>query len=119
MLARMIGVGGVDPYLILPGGIDADECGEMARVFATIGTHAIVPTRLDIARRLGGLLSAAHQGGLALSDGSNTPKVADGFISLSPKNVAKLFMPAAFRDHDSHDRVIKRSTAPIKRTGSA
>ena len=97
-LARLIGAADVEPYLVMPGGIDAEESGEMARVFSTIGIHTIIPTRVDMARRLGGLLSAAHQGGMTFADASNTPKVADGLISLSPKNMAKLFMPTAFRD---------------------
>lgn len=118
-LARLIGADDIVPYLVLPGGVDAEECGEMARVFSTIGAGAILPTRIDIARRLGGLLSAAHQGGLSFADASNTPKVADGLVSLSPKTMAKLLMPAAFRDHDSHDRVSKHTTSPTRKTGRA
>ncbi len=101
VLARLIGAAEIDPYVILPGGVDAEESGEMARVFSTIGVHAMIPTRIDMARRLGGLLSAAHQGGLSFADASNTPKVADGLISLSPKNMAKLIMPSAFRENSS------------------
>ena len=101
-LARLIGAADIEPYVVMPGGIDAEESGEMARVFSTIGAHAMIPTRVDMARRLGGLLSAAHQGGLSFADASNTPKVADGLISLSPKNMAKLLMPSAFRDSPAY-----------------
>lgn len=97
-LARLIGVGGIEPYAIIPGGTDAEEAGEMARVFSTIGVEAMIPTRLDMARRLGSVLTAAHQGGLALADASNTPKVADGLITMDPKSLSKLLMPAAFRE---------------------
>lgn len=97
-LARLIGVGGIEPYAVLPGGMDAEESAEMARVFSTIGVEALIPTRVDMARRLGGILSAAHQGGLAISDASNTPKVADGLIDLNPKSLSRLIMPSAFRE---------------------
>lgn len=97
-LARLIGVGGIEPYLIMQGGLDAEESGEMARVFSTIGVETMIPTRLDMARRFGGLLSAAHQGGLAIADASNTPKVADGLITIDPKSLSKLLMPGAFRE---------------------
>lgn len=97
-LARLIGVGGIEPYAIIPGGIDAEESGEMARVFSTIGVEIMIPTRLDMARRLGGVLSAAHQGGLAIADASNTPKVADGLIGMTPKSISKILMPNAFRE---------------------
>ena len=97
-LARMIGVGGIEPYAVMPAGIDAEESSEMARVFATIGVETMVATRLDMARRMGGIISAAQQGGLAFADASNTPKVADGLIGITPKTLAKILMPNAFRD---------------------
>lgn len=97
-LARLIGAGDIEPYLVLPGGMDAEESGEIGRVFATIGAHTLVPSRIDMARRLGGLLSAAHHGGLSFADASNTPKVADGLLSLNPKVLSKLLMPAAYKD---------------------
>lgn len=99
-LAKLISAVDADPYLVLPGGMDAEESGEMARVFATVGVHKLLPARVDIARRLGGLLSAAHHGGMSFADASNTPKVADGFLSLNPKNLARLLMPSAFSSYD-------------------
>ena len=97
-LARFIGIGGIEAYAVMPAGIDAEESADMARVYATIGVEGIVPSRLDAARRIGGILSAAHQAGLALSDGSNTPKVADGLISMDPKSLTKLILPSALRE---------------------
>ncbi|MCC6598389.1 MAG: GTPase [Alphaproteobacteria bacterium] len=98
MLARLMGAESMTPILTLPAGIDAEESGEIARVFATIGTGQLLATRLDIARRLGGVLSAAHHGGMSFTDASNTSRVADGFISLNPKILSRLLMPSAFRD---------------------
>ena len=37
VLARLINAGDIRPVMVLPAGTDADEAGEMARVFATIG----------------------------------------------------------------------------------
>lgn len=95
LLARLIHAGNIEPIMVIPAGTDADECGEMARVFATIGTQAILPTRTDVARRMGGILMAAHQGGLKFADISNTPKVADGLTALSPGRLTQLLMPKA------------------------
>jgi len=58
----------------------------------------MIATRLDMARRLGGILSASHQSGLALADASNTPKVADGLITMTPKSLSRLIMPQGFRE---------------------
>ncbi len=95
-MARMIGTADMDPYFVIPAGADADESGEMARVFATIGVHSMMPSRIDIARRLGGLLAAAHHGGMHFADASNTPKVADGLVNLDPKVLARLLMPGSY-----------------------
>jgi len=94
-LARLIGVMDMDPVLVIPAGLDADESGEIARVFATIGAKSLIPTRVDVARRLGSLLSAAHQGGLSFAEVSNTAKVADGLSPLSAKRLTQLLMPRA------------------------
>ena len=72
LLARLIHASEGDPVLVIPAGMDADESGEIARVFATIGAKTMIPTRVDVARRLGSLLSAAHQGGLSFAEVSNT-----------------------------------------------
>lgn len=97
-LAQMIGSEAVEPLLVLPAGIDAYEAGEMARVFSTIGAHTLVPTRIDMARRMGSILAAAHSGNMALADAGNTPKVANGLSSLTPETFAKLLMPSAYRE---------------------
>lgn len=98
-LARLITAGDIEPVMVLPAGADADECGEMSRVYATLGVHSVLPTRLDIARRLGGLLGAAHHGGLIFADASNTPKVAEGLINLTPRRLAHLLMPELMRNN--------------------
>lgn len=92
-LARMIHAGPIDPVMVLPAGLDAEESGEMARVFAALGARMILPSRVDVARRLGGLLAAAHQGDLAFTDVSDTARVADGLVPLNAKRLTQLLMP--------------------------
>lgn len=95
LLARIIGVADMDPVLVLPAGMDADESGDVARVFAMVGARALLPTRVDVARRLGSLLSAAQLGGLSFTEVSNTAKVADGLSPLSARRLTQLLMPRA------------------------
>ncbi len=92
-LARLIAAGEIDPVLVMPAGIDAEESGEIGRAYGALGVRSILPTRLDITRRLGGILSAAHHGGLIFAEGSHTPKVADGLFALTPRRLAALLMP--------------------------
>ena len=94
-LARLIGTADVTPILVLPAGSDAEEAGEMAQIFATVGAQRLLPTRVDVARRLGSLLSAAYHGGLSFTDISSTAKVADGLSQLNSKRLTQLLMPRA------------------------
>lgn len=94
-LARLIGAAEIDPILVLPAGIHADEAGEMAQIFATLGAQRLLPTRVDVARRLGSLLAAAYSGGLAFTEVSATAKVADGLSQLTSKRLTQLLMPQA------------------------
>lgn len=106
-LARLITAGDIEPVMVLPAGADADESGEMSRVYATLGVRSVLPTRLDIARRLGGLLGAAHHGGLIFADASNTPKVAEGLISLTPRRLAHLLMPELTRNSSVQNATVE------------
>lgn len=100
-LAQMIGVGDIEPVLVMQAGIDADESAELARSFGSLGVRYLLPTRLDFARRLGGVLSAAHSGGLMFTDASHTPQVANGLIPLSPKRLTALLMPETVKKQEA------------------
>ena len=92
-LARLMAAGDIDPVLVMPAGADADECGEIARIYAALGVRQLLATRLDIGRRLGGLMAAAHYGGLIFAEASDTSQVAEGLFALSPDRLANLLMP--------------------------
>lgn len=93
--ARLVGAVEVDPVLVMPANTNADEAGEMAQIFANIGVTRLLPTRVDVARRLGSLLSASYHGGLAFTEVSTTSKVADGLSQLTSKRLTQLLMPSA------------------------
>ena len=117
-LARLMHATDIESVLVLPSGIDADEAGEMGRVFATLGVKSILPTRVDIARRLGSLLSAAHYGNLEFADASMTAKVAQGLTPLSPRTLAQLLVPRLYRDEK--DDILGRDAfeAGAQKTGT-
>jgi flagellar biosynthesis protein FlhF len=79
--------------LILPAGGDALESAEMAVAFAGIGADRLIGTRLDIARRLGGMLSATQAGNLALMAVSTSPNIGDPLLSINPVSLARLLLP--------------------------
>ncbi|MEI6160030.1 MAG: GTPase, partial [Roseococcus sp.] len=81
-LQRLIRAADAAPVLVLPAGLDAEESAEIARAFQRLGARHLLPTRLDMARRLGGVLSAACVG-LALTEAGIGPQVAHGLQPLS------------------------------------
>jgi flagellar biosynthesis protein FlhF len=93
MLAKLLAVADMEPALVLPAGIDAEESAEIAMTFEVLGVRRLMPTRLDFARRLGGILSAADRAHLSFTEGSHTPQVAEGILTLTPDTLAGLLMP--------------------------
>jgi flagellar biosynthesis protein FlhF len=91
-LAALIVASRADPALVLAAGGDAREAAEMAEAFADIGCVRLIATRLDIARRLGGLLAAAAAGRLAFAETAASPMVAHGVQPTNPKLLARLFV---------------------------
>ncbi|MFV3074499.1 GTPase [Niveispirillum fermenti] len=83
----------IEPVLVLPAGLDPVEAVEIARAFRQVGARRLLSTRMDMARRYGSLLAAAHEAGLAFADVSATTKVADGLTALTPTILAKMMMP--------------------------
>ncbi len=51
--------------LVLPGGLDPAEAADLAVAYAAAGASLLVATRLDLARRLGGILAASAGARLA------------------------------------------------------
>lgn len=83
------------PVMVLPANTHAEEASDMAEIFSAIGAQRLFVSRIDVARRLGSLLSAAYAGGLSFCDISATPKVADGLSQLNAKRLTQLLMPRA------------------------
>ena len=75
---------------VIPAGMDPGEAADMAQGFAALGARHMIPTRLDIARRLGGVLAAAAAGKFALGEAGNGPDVAGGLMPLDAGTLAAL-----------------------------
>ncbi|MCX7383748.1 MAG: hypothetical protein NT133_20550 [Alphaproteobacteria bacterium] len=76
------------PVLVLPGGIDAVEAAELAAAFAACGASRLIATRLDIARRLGGILAAAER--LPLAEAGIGASAAEGLVPMTPERLASI-----------------------------
>jgi flagellar biosynthesis protein FlhF len=76
------------PVLVLPAGQDPLEAAEQAAAFAETGVRHFIPTRLDIARRLGSVVAAASEGGFVLTEAGTGPGANDGLTALTPAALA-------------------------------
>ncbi len=89
---------------VLPAGMDAAERAEMAAAYAAAGATALIATRLDLARRLGGVIAAAAIG-LPLAELGIGPGAADGLVPATPGRLAQRLAcggPAATPSHQEN-----------------
>ena len=93
-LRKMVSVTEMEPVLVLPAGLDAQEGIDMARAFMEVGARKMIVTKVDMTRRLGSMLSIAHETGMQLSDMSISPKVTEPLQSINPVTLARLLLPA-------------------------
>lgn len=82
-----------EPVVALPAGVDPMEAAESTRRFNILRPHRLLATRLDLSRRLGGVLAAAEVSALAFSEVSISPHVADGLTPINPVSLARLLLP--------------------------
>jgi flagellar biosynthesis protein FlhF len=73
--------------VVLPASKNAADAGDLARAYVAAGARLLISTRLDLARRLGGIVTAAHAG-LALTEGGVGPGAADGLRPITPEWLA-------------------------------
>jgi flagellar biosynthesis protein FlhF len=92
-LAGLIEAVQADPVLVLAVGGDAADAAEIAQAFAEMKVARAVFTRLDVARRLGGLLAAADAGRLKLAEVGVSPRIAEGLAAVNPVALARLLIP--------------------------
>lgn len=92
-MTDMVVAAGAEPVLVLAAGGDPIEAAEIGERFAAAGVRRMLATRLDVSRRLGGLLTAADAGQLAFADISINAEVAGGLAPINPMSLARLLLP--------------------------
>lgn len=104
-LAAMIAEADVEPILVMPAGLDHVDAVETAHAFAKLNCRRMIITRVDMTRRLGSVLEAAYQAGLAFADVSVSPEIigrnGGGLGTLNPVALARLMLPAQLLHSDN------------------
>ena len=101
LLGEAVQAAAAEPVLILAAGGDPVEAAEAAEAFASAGTGRMVATKLDAARRLGGILSATCVGAWPLAAVGVAPQIASRLVAINPVSLARLLLPGATADSQS------------------
>ena len=94
--------------LVLSAGVDSADIADAAEIFSAAGADALHITRLDCARRYGGIIAAAMAGRMPITEASATPFIANGLSSLNPVSLARLLHETAFT---RTERTIERAVS--------
>jgi len=89
-LLKFIRAVDAEPIAVMPAGLDPYDAREIAEIFGKLGCQRFIATRLDVARRYAGIVTAARPGSLALAAISRSPYVAEGLEPASPTAFARL-----------------------------
>jgi flagellar biosynthesis protein FlhF len=80
---------------VVAAGGDSLEAAEVSAAFTSIGAAGLLVTKMDTARRLGAVLSAAGAGQLALTAFGNSPRIGEGLCIFTPRSLAELLAAKA------------------------
>lgn len=90
-LSNVIGQFGAELLLVMEAGRSPSDSAEIGESYAALGARRMVVTKLDMTRRLGGLLAAAYTG-LAFCGAGIGPTIGDGFRPLTADGLARLLL---------------------------
>lgn len=91
-LGEFLGLGNVEPVLVMPSGGDAQEAAHYARAYGFTHAKRIIFTRSDISRRYGSILSAATAGDYAFCNSSGSAKVIGEYKTVDADYLSSLLM---------------------------
>lgn len=81
-----------DMFLTMDAGKNPHDAVEIADIFASMGASCLLPTRLDLTRRIGTLLSVAECTGLSFCAAGVSAQIAQGLADIDAASLAKLVL---------------------------
>ncbi len=106
LLRELAEAASAEIVLVMAAGGDAIESAELAAGYAEAGATRLVATKVDVARRYGGILAAAEAGQLAFAGLGSSPEIASGLGTLRADQLCRLILPAS----RAESRSIRRHT---------
>ncbi len=81
--------------LTLDAGRNVEEAVEIAEIFSDLGAGSLLPTRLDLTRRIGTVLSVAACCDMRFYAASVSSSIAHGVAEITPQSLSKLILSEA------------------------
>lgn len=104
-LKDLVAAIGAEPILVLSAEGHPEDQAEAARAYASAGIKRAILTKLDVARRRGGIVAALAGARISLSHLAVTPFIGGGLVPAAPSRLAALLM------EDSHGHNALRGAA--------
>jgi flagellar biosynthesis protein FlhF len=94
-LRELAEAAGAEIVLVMAAGGDVTESAELGACYADMGASRLIATKVDVARRYGGILAAAESGRLAFAGIGTSPEIASGLGTLRADQLCRLILPAS------------------------
>ncbi|WP_374652604.1 GTP-binding protein [Dongia sp.] len=94
-LSRLAEAVKAEMVLVMAAGGCPVESGELGQLFAEAGASRLIPTRIDAARRYGGILAAAEAGRLSFAEFGISPEIATGIDIVGADRIAQWLLETA------------------------
>lgn len=100
---------GGEATMVIPAATDSSEAIDMAHEFRALGAVRLLVTRLEMTRRLGGMLRVSFDAHLPFANYTNSSKVVDAPLPFNPVALARLILPKKIEAAASKSEPRKKS----------
>ena len=81
-----------DVIMTMDAGRNSYDSVEIAEIFSKLGARYLLPTRMDLTRRIGGRISVAESTGMALGAAGVSSSIVQGIAKIDAKSLARLLL---------------------------
>lgn len=100
----------LEPVLVLPAAMDGEECADVCLAFRNIGVSRVIISRMDVCRRVGGMLGAIERTGLKIAGFGASPYIADLLETATATELARRMISTMPRNsnHQPSKKVVSK-----------
>ena len=88
----LVGALKADVIMTMDAGRNSYDSVEIAEIFSQLGAKYLLPTRMDLTRRIGGIISVADSAGMSLGAAGVSSSIVQGIAKIDAKSLARLLL---------------------------